>query len=82
MTLSGLAPFLSVVEIILSVVVIALSVIQSKGSDMSSFMGGGASDSGFRTRRGLEATLHTVTIYFSVAFFVCTLLTFLAWGQR
>ena len=81
MSLGALAPWLAVVEIILSVVIIVLVVLQSKGSDMSSFMGGGGESGGFRTKRGMEAVLHKVTIYFSIAFFLVTLLNFIAWGQ-
>jgi protein translocase SecG subunit len=45
-------------------------------------MGGGGTDvGGFRTRRGVEATLHRVTIIVAVLFFFNTFLAFLAWGQ-
>ena len=80
MDLSGLAPFFSVAEIILSVVMIALVLMQAKGSDLSSFMGGGES-SGYRNRRGVDATMHNATIGFSIAFFICTILTFISLGQ-
>ncbi len=79
MDLSNFAPWLGVIEIILAIVIVTLVVLQSKGSDMSAFMGGG--ESSFRTKRGLEATLHKVTIWFSVAFFVLTILTFIAYGR-
>jgi protein translocase SecG subunit len=81
MDLGGFAPYLSVVEIILAVVVTLLVVLQAKGSDLGSLMGGDSSGGGFRTRRGIEATMHRLTIWFSVAFFVCTILTFIALGQ-
>lgn len=80
MDLGGFAPYLSVAEIILAVVVVILVLMQSKGSDLSGFMGGDSS-TGYRTRRGIDATMHRVTIGFSVAFFVCTVLTFIALGQ-
>jgi protein translocase SecG subunit len=79
MDLSNFAPYLSVVEIILAVVVIVLVLLQSKGSDLGGFMGGDSS--GTHTRRGVEAGLHRVTIYFFIAFFVVTVLTFIAVGQ-
>ena len=82
MNLQPLAPYLSIAEIILAVVVTVLVLIQSKGSDLGGFLGGGGGDTGgYRTRRGVEATLHRMTIWFCVAFFVVTLLTFIAWGQ-
>lgn len=81
MNLQPLAPYLSVAEIILAVVVIVLVLMQSKGSDLGSFMGGGGDTGAYRTKRGVEATLHKVTIYFCIAFFIVTLLTFISWGQ-
>ena len=78
MDLGGLAPFLAVIEIILGIVIVVLVVLQAKGSDLGGFMGGDSS--GFRTRRGIDATMHRATIGFSIAFFICTLLTFIAMG--
>ena len=80
MDLGGLAPYLSVIEIILAIVLTVLVLMQAKGSDLGGFLGGDSS-SGYRTRRGIDATLHRVTIGFSIAFFVCTLVTFIALGQ-
>ena len=58
-----------------------LVIIQAKGGDLGSFMGGDSSSGSFRTKRGIEATLHRVTIYFAVVFFIVTLLTFISLGQ-
>lgn len=79
MDFGSFAPYLAVAEIILAVVLIVLVLLQAKGSDLG-FMGGSDS-SGYRTRRGIEVTLYRATIGFSIAFFVCTLLTFIAFGQ-
>lgn len=81
MSLQPLAPYLSIIEIILAVVLIVLVLLQSKGSDLGGFMGGAGDTGGYRTKRGVEATLHRVTIYFSIVFFIVTVLTFIAWGQ-
>ena len=82
MNLTPLAPALSLIEIILSVALVVLVLFQTKGSDLGGFFGGGGGDSGsFRTRRGIEATLHRVTIACSILFFVNTILVFLAMGQ-
>jgi len=81
MDLSNLAPYFGVSEIILAIVITALVLIQSKGSDLGGFLGGsGDSGGNFRTRRGVEATMHNVTKIFSVLFFINTILAFLAWG--
>ncbi len=81
MDLSPFAPYLSVIEIVLALVMIVLIVLQSKGSDLGGFLGGDTSAT-FRTKRGVEATMHRLTIYFGIAFFVVTLLTFIAVGQQ
>ena len=62
--LASFAPFLSVIQIILGVVIVVLVIVQSKGSDLSGFMGGSDTTGSFRTKRGLEAVLYKVTIYF------------------
>lgn len=80
MELGVFAPYLSVAEIVLGVVIVVLVLLQAKGSDLGGFMGGDSS-SGYRTRRGIDATLHRVTIGFSIAFFICTILTFIALGE-
>ncbi|MDX1687210.1 MAG: preprotein translocase subunit SecG [Candidatus Promineifilaceae bacterium] len=81
MNLQPLAPYLSIIEIILAVVMIVLVLLQSKGGELGGIFGGGGEGGGYRTKRGVEATIHRLTIYFGVAFFVVTLLTFIAWGQ-
>lgn len=82
MDLGPFAPYLSVAEIILAIVVIVLVLVQTKGADLGGFIGGGGDSSpGYRTRRGVEATMHKITIGFFVAFFICTILTFISLGQ-
>jgi preprotein translocase subunit SecG len=81
MNLQPLAPYLSVIEIILAVTMIVLILVQSKGSDLGGFLGGGGDMGSFRTKRGVEATMHNITIACAVTFFVVTVLTFIAWGQ-
>lgn len=82
MNLQSWAPYLGVAEIILAVSLSVLVLFQTKGGDLGGFLGGGGGDGGsFRTRRGVEATLHRVTIYVAIVFFVVTIFTFLAWGQ-
>ena len=81
MNLQALAPYLSVIEIILATALTIMVLMQTKGSDLGGFLGGGGGDGGsFRTRRGVEATLHRLTIVVSVLFFANTILAFLAWG--
>ena len=82
MNIQSWAPYISIAEIILAITLAVLVLLQTKGSDLGGFLGGGGDSGGsFRTRRGVEATLHRVTIYVALAFFVCTLFAFVAWGQ-
>lgn len=82
MDLQPWAPYLGVAEIILAVTLTILVLLQTKGSDLGGMLGGGSDfGGGFRTRRGVEKTLHRVTIYMSIIFFIITMFTFLAWGQ-
>lgn len=81
MNLQPWAPYLSIIEIILGLTLTVLVVVQAKGSDLGGFMGGGTDQSGFRTRRGVEATLHRITIITAALFFLNTFMSFLAWGQ-
>lgn len=80
MNLQPWAPYLGVIEIILAISLAILVLLQTKGSDLGGFLGGG-DVGGTRTRRGIESTIHRVTIACAVLFFVCTLFTFLAYGQ-
>ena len=81
MNLQPWAPYLSIIEIILGVALTALVLLQAKGQDLGGFLGGGGESGAFRTRRGIEAVLHRLTIVVAILFFINTLLAFLAWGQ-
>jgi len=68
-----LGPFLNLVQIVISVALIVLILLQTKGSGLGSLFGG--SDSGiYTTRRGLEKTLFNVTIGLAVAFFLVAII--------
>lgn len=71
---------LSVSIIVLSVVIVVLVAIQSKGEDFSSLMGSSGEGGVQRTRRGLEAVIHSFTIGVGVAFFTLVLVAFFVWG--
>lgn len=64
---------IQVVQIIVSVTIIAIILLQVKGSGLGGVFGG---DGGiYRTRRGLEKTLYQATIGLVVTFFVISILT-------
>ena len=81
MNIADFAEYLGIIEIILAVVMTVLVLMQTKGGGLGSFMGGSDAGGGFRTRRGVEATMHKVTIAIAVLFFLNTIAAFLAWGQ-
>lgn len=81
MNLAPWAPYLSIIEIILGVALTALVLLQAKGSDLGSLLGGGGESGAFRTRRGVEATIYKLTIACATLFFINTILCFLAWGM-
>jgi preprotein translocase subunit SecG len=59
------------VQIILSIAIIALVLLQVKGSGLGSIFGG---DGGvYRTRRGVEKTIFNATIGLVVLFFLLAL---------
>ncbi|MEM4725057.1 MAG: preprotein translocase subunit SecG [Candidatus Hadarchaeum sp.] len=68
-----MARYFNIVQIILSIALIALVILQSKGGSLSRMFGG---ESGvYRTRRGFERTLFNITIIVIVAFFIFSLLS-------
>ncbi len=65
--------FLDIIQIVISVALVILILIQSKGSGMGSLFGGG--DSGvYTTRRGVEKTLFNLTVVVSLVFFLISTL--------
>ncbi|MGI8477929.1 MAG: preprotein translocase subunit SecG [Thermomicrobiales bacterium] len=65
---------LNLVMIIVSVILILVILLQTKGSSFSGAFGGDTS-SIYRTRRGLEKTLFQFTIGIGVAFVVLALIS-------
>ncbi len=68
-----MTPFLSIVQIIISVALIILILLQTKGSGLGSMFGG--SDAGvYKTKRGVEKTLFNITVGLSLVFFIVAIL--------
>ncbi|MCL4393544.1 MAG: preprotein translocase subunit SecG [Chloroflexi bacterium] len=68
-----MGPYLNVVQIIISITLIVIILIQVKGETGGSVFGG---DMGVaRTRRGLERTLFNATIVLSVIFLLISFLS-------
>jgi preprotein translocase subunit SecG len=71
---------LNIVQIIISVILTALIILQAQGGLGGIFGGGGGSV--YRTRRGMEKTMFQFTIILAIAFLVISMLSvkLAAWG--
>ena len=63
--MAALLPYLNVAQILVSILLIALILMQTRGTG---FTGGSADTSIYRTRRGIERTLFQLTIVIAVVF--------------
>ncbi len=68
-----MARYLNVVQIILSIALVVLVILQSKGGSLSRMFGGEGGV--YKTRRGVEKSLFMVTIGLVVAFFLFSILS-------
>ena len=62
--------YLNLAQMLISIMLIVVVLLQTRGTDVGAAFGGGSSASTFRTRRGLEKTLFQLTIVLAVVF-VC-----------
>lgn len=58
---------LSIVQIVLAVLLVTAILLQQRGSGVGAAFGGGSDV--FRTKRGIEKTLHYATIGIAILFF-------------
>ena len=65
--------YLNIVQIIISIALIALTVMQSKGAGLGRMLGGDSSI--YRTRRGVEKTMLNLTVILAIVFFLTSLLS-------
>jgi preprotein translocase subunit SecG len=70
--------FLNLIQIVISVALIILILIQSKGSGMGSLFGGGGDSGVYTTRRGVEKTLFNLTVVVALTFFLVAILNVIA----
>ncbi len=62
--------YLNLAQMLISIVLIIVVLLQTRGADIGSAFGGGGGGSTFRTRRGLEKTLFQLTIVLAFIFVV------------
>jgi preprotein translocase subunit SecG len=70
---------LQIVQIIISILLVVLILMQAKGSGLGSLFGGEAG-SITKTRRGLEKTLFQITVVLAIAFMSIAILTVAFFG--
>ena len=61
----------SIIHIIVSVLLIGLIVLQSKGSGLGAAFGG--SNTSYHSKRGMEKIVFSLTIFLAVAFFITSI---------
>jgi len=66
---------LNVIQIIISILLIVAILLQQRGTGLSSAFGGQGGI--YRTKRGLEKSLHILTIILAVIFLITALLNIL-----
>ena len=73
-----MSTYLYIVQIILSIALIVVILVQSKGAGgLGGLFGGGDSSGVYKTRRGVERTLFQVTIGLGIIFLVFSVLNVL-----
>ncbi|MCD6520602.1 MAG: preprotein translocase subunit SecG [Anaerolineae bacterium] len=65
--------YLNIIQIIISIALIAIIILQSKSAGLGRMFGGDSPI--YRTRRGLEKTLFNLTIILGVIFFITSVLS-------
>ena len=71
-----MGPYLNIVQIIISLILVAVILLQSKGSSFSGAFSGDSSV--FSSRRGLEKTLFQVTLVLAVVFVLVSIISAIA----
>ena len=66
--------FLPFIQIAISVAIIALILLQQRGTALGSAFGGGGDGGFYATRRGIQQKLYWVTIVLAAAFFSLAIL--------
>ncbi len=71
---------LQIVQIMISIAMIVLIILQAKGSGLGRLFGGEGGGTITKTRRGLEKTMFQITIVLAVAFMALAIVTVAFFG--
>jgi preprotein translocase subunit SecG len=74
--------YVNIIQIILSVALIAAIVLQSKGAGLGGLSGGSEGGGVFRARRGVEKLLFNITIVLAIAFFLTAVINVVVTNQQ
>ena len=74
--------YVNIIQIILSVALIAAIVLQSKGAGLGGLSGGSEGGGVFRERRGVEKLLFNITIVLAIAFFLTAVINVVVTNQQ
>ena len=69
-----MSSFLPLIQIIVSVTIIALILLQQRGTALGSAFGGGGDGGFYATRRGIQQKLYWITIMLAAVFFSLAIL--------
>ncbi len=72
--------YLNIAQIIVSVALVAIILLQGRRGDMGGSVFGGTGSAIYQKRRGLEKTIFQITVGLAVAFFVITVLNVVVTG--
>jgi preprotein translocase subunit SecG len=72
--------YLNVAQIIVSVALVAIILLQVRSGSSVGGMFGGGDTSVYRTRRGVERTIFNMTVGLSIAFFTITIMNVVVTG--
>lgn len=64
----------NIAEVIISIVLIILILLQERSSGLSGVLGGGGTDASYQTRRGLEKGIFWATVISGILFVVLAIL--------
>jgi preprotein translocase subunit SecG len=67
--------YLNLAQLLISILLIAVVLLQTRGTDVGAAFGMGGGGGSFRTRRGLEKTLFQLTIVLAIIFLAISILS-------
>ncbi len=71
--MSAFLPYMQVIQIVISIALVVVILVQAKGSGGLGGIFGGEGRGVYRTRRGVEKTLFNVTVGLAVIFFLVSI---------